>query len=79
MILTDANYEILTLLRTHKYEDGTLIAAHQKYPIDKTKQLVPITKVCNTHAIRFCSDRWYRSFWKALFNLLSRMKPSRVF
>eukprot|EP00698_Gefionella_okellyi_P000468 TRINITY_DN10423_c0_g1_i1.p1 TRINITY_DN10423_c0_g1~~TRINITY_DN10423_c0_g1_i1.p1 ORF type:complete len:1065 (-),score=298.79 TRINITY_DN10423_c0_g1_i1:68-3262(-) len=33
VILTDKDYQIMTLLRTHKYDDDTLIAVRQKYPI----------------------------------------------
>ncbi len=36
-------------MRTHKYDDGTLIAAHQRYPIENYKQLVSITKVYVAH------------------------------
>lgn len=33
MLLTDNNYTILSLIRTHKFDDGTLIATNQKYPL----------------------------------------------
>eukprot|EP00743_Colponemidia_sp_Colp-15_P002602 GILK01002819.1.p1 GENE.GILK01002819.1~~GILK01002819.1.p1 ORF type:complete len:241 (-),score=36.35 GILK01002819.1:515-1237(-) len=34
LILTDANYNILTLLRTHKFEEDVRVAVHQRYPFE---------------------------------------------
>jgi len=37
IILTDTNFEILTLLRTHKYEEDVIVATHQVYPFSTAK------------------------------------------
>lgn len=34
MILTDHEYTILSLLRSHKFEEDARIAVHQKYPFE---------------------------------------------
>jgi hypothetical protein len=39
VILADANFEIQTLLRTHKYDEDVLVATHQVYPTQNIRQL----------------------------------------
>lgn len=43
VILTDANYEILTLLRSHRDDDkGLVIMARHAYPIHSIRLRVPL-------------------------------------
>jgi hypothetical protein len=35
IILTDENFLIQALLRTHKYDDSVIVAAHEVYPINR--------------------------------------------
>jgi len=35
VILTEGNFEIQTLLRTHKYDENVIVSAKQKYPLEK--------------------------------------------
>jgi len=40
IVLTDKNYEILALLRTHKFEEGVVTAVKELYPIEHATTLV---------------------------------------
>jgi predicted ribosome quality control (RQC) complex YloA/Tae2 family protein len=45
VILTDANYEVLTLLRSHRDDDkGLVIMARHAYPIHSIRLRTPLEK-----------------------------------
>jgi len=44
IVLTDGDLVIQTVLRTHKYDDNTIVAPHNVYPLQTAKQMVPITE-----------------------------------
>jgi len=45
VLLTDHEYNIITLLRTYKYKDtGVLIATREKYPVDSAQQFERLSK-----------------------------------
>eukprot|EP01089_Gocevia_fonbrunei_P001183 TRINITY_DN11108_c0_g1_i1.p1 TRINITY_DN11108_c0_g1~~TRINITY_DN11108_c0_g1_i1.p1 ORF type:complete len:480 (+),score=91.74 TRINITY_DN11108_c0_g1_i1:36-1475(+) len=43
IILTDKDYIIHTVLRTHKYDEQNIIAPQHKYPLGMTRHLIPLT------------------------------------
>lgn len=43
IILTDSNFQIQTLLRTHKYEEDVVVATKQIYPLQVARQFSTIT------------------------------------
>jgi len=52
IILTDNNFEILTLLRTHKYEEDVVVATHQIYPFSTAKPFKKIETQSMTELIK---------------------------
>jgi hypothetical protein len=42
-VLTDHNYDIMNLLRTHRYDEQTLVAVRQRYPLQLARQHTRVT------------------------------------
>lgn len=56
VILTDANYEILTLLRSHRDDNkGISFMARHPYPIHSIRLRTPLD-MCQLHSALDCAD-----------------------
>ena len=58
VILTDAEYNILTLLRSHRDEDqGYAIQANRPYPIRTVRPFTPTTPEALSSALQACDAK----------------------
>ena len=58
LILTDANYEILTLLRSHRDDDkGLAFMARHAYPIHSIRLRAPMTREQLAAALAAADDK----------------------
>ena len=76
VILTDADYNILTLLRSHRDEDqGYAIQANRPYPIRTVRPFAPTTLESLQAALQGCDAKQTLkgAFWHALWDLTCLM------
>lgn len=59
IILTDENYNILSLLRTHKFDENVKMAVKQVYPIEVLEKKSPSESIQTAPQLSAFVDKWF--------------------